>query len=94
LKRYWKVTVRYGHVGKRKEVSIARYIETKFNENILDVVDLVSEMPGVKSRGVQSVHPIGPIEYEVGKLLEKDNFYLQKLMTFNPRTLEHITEGA
>lgn len=55
MDKYWKVVVRYGHVGKRNEVSVARYLRTEEHCSVIDVMILVSEMPGVKANGVISV---------------------------------------
>jgi len=46
---------------------------------IIDVMDLTSDMPGVKNKGVQSVKRINQVEYEEGKLKEADNLYLKNL---------------
>lgn len=83
--RYWKVICRYGHVGRRNEVSVARFIETEYDKDITYVWDLVSNMPGIKSRGVSLVEPIDYETYQQGKKAETENLYLQKLMTFNLR---------
>ena len=46
---YWKVILRYGHVGHRNSVEVARYLA--FNEGITlpDVCSFASQMPGVKN---------------------------------------------
>lgn len=77
--RYWKVVCRYGHVGIGKEVSVARYILTDTTANRLTVLSIAQNMPGVKSKGVTSVIPISREEWEAGKHMEGNNFYLQKL---------------
>ncbi|AOY74704.1 hypothetical protein [Clostridium formicaceticum] len=82
--KYWKVICRYGHVGRKNEVSVARYICTEDNATIIDVMHLVSSMPGVKNRGMAFIEPIDNLTYLKGKSLEEDNLYLQKLMTYNP----------
>lgn len=82
---YWKVVLRYGHVGKRNEVYVARYLAFNEQVSLLDVCEFAKEMPGVKhSKLVSFAKKIGYLEYLVGKEAEKENFYLQKLMTFNP----------
>ncbi|GGD28854.1 hypothetical protein [Pontibacillus salipaludis] len=80
--KYWKVVCGYGHVGQRNEVSVARYLVTGKDAKLLDVYALASQMPGVKHRGVRTAHPISKEAYIKGKTEEKNNFYLQKLMTF------------
>lgn len=86
--RYWKAICRYGHVGRKNEVSVARYIRTETDCTIVDVMDFVSKMPGVKDDGVAFIVQIDKINYEIGKSNESMNLYLQKLMTFNPRIVE------
>lgn len=82
---YWKVVLRYGHVGKRKEVYVARYLAFNKDVSLLDVCECAKEMPGVKhSKLVSFAKKVDYSEYLVGKELEKENFYLQKLMSFNP----------
>ncbi|WP_286230291.1 hypothetical protein [Neobacillus mesonae] len=88
-KSFWRVVCRYGHVGLRKEVSVARYIEMDKNARILEVVDLASDMPGVKSRGILEVIPIDEETYHLGKRDEQENFYLKKLMSFKPRKAQY-----
>lgn len=81
---YWKVVLPYGHVGHRNEIYVARYLA--FNEEIslIDVCDFAKKMPGVKhSKSVKFAKEIRCSEYLIGKELEEDNFYLQKLKTFN-----------
>ncbi|UAT32521.1 hypothetical protein K7T73_04270 [Bacillus badius] len=90
--RYWKAVCRYGHVGRRNEVSVARYIRTKADSTIIDVMVLISKMPGVKDDGVAFIERIDKITFEIGKSKESMNLYLQKLMTFNPR-FEEVNEG-
>ncbi|KPL57823.1 MULTISPECIES: hypothetical protein [Rossellomorea] len=89
--KYWRVVCRYGHVGKKKEVSVPRYLQTDNNCVLMDVLEIVSEMPGVKKNNtilysVASAKAINKKEYESGKEAEKENFYLQKLMRFNKKT--------
>ncbi|WP_102261157.1 hypothetical protein [Mesobacillus jeotgali] len=90
--RYWKVICRYGHVGRRNEVSVARYIRTESHYTIIDAMDLVSNMPGVKSSGVAFIEQIDKTTFEKGKSSEKMSLYLQKLKTYNPK-FEQINKG-
>lgn len=78
-KRYWKAILRYGHLGFNKEISIARFVETDGKATIVDVMQIVSNMPAVKHRGLVCVHPIDRTTYENGKLEERENYYLQRL---------------
>lgn len=81
---YWKVVLRYGHVGHRNEVCVARYLAFDEGVTLLDVYDSAKNMPGVKSaRGVNSAKKVDYREYCAGKEAEEKNFYLQKLMAFN-----------
>lgn len=81
---YWKVVLRYGHVGCRNEVFVARYLGFNEEVTLLDVYDIAKNMPGVKSaRGVNSIKKVNHTEFCAGKEMEESNFYLQKLMTFN-----------
>ncbi|WP_066320563.1 hypothetical protein [Bacillus sp. FJAT-29814] len=89
--RYWRVVCRYGHVGKKKEVSVPRYLQTDCNCVLMDVLEIVAEMPGVKKSNtilysIADAKAIDKIEYERGKEEEKENFYLQRLMKFNEKT--------
>lgn len=86
--KYWRVVCRYGHVGKKKEVSVPRYLQTDSNCVLMDVLEIVSEMPGVKKSrnilySVASAKAINKKEYECGKEEERENLYLQKLMRFH-----------
>lgn len=82
---YWKVVLRYGHVGDRNEVYVARYLAFGEGITLLDVYDSAKNMPGVKyARGVNSARKVDYHEYCAGKEAEESNFYLQKLMSFNP----------
>lgn len=76
---YWKAVMRYGHVGKGKEVSVARYLVTPAHATMIDVMDLIEEMPGTKNRAMLSIIKIGMEEYLEGVRLEKENFFLQRL---------------
>lgn len=74
--KYWKVVLRYGHVGVRREVSVARYLQTDAHHTAIDVLDLAAEMPGVKNRGVALLTQIDEQTYLQGKSTEQDNIYL------------------
>lgn len=76
---YWKVVIRYGHVGKRNEISVARHLVTARNTTTIDVMNLVDTMPGTKNRALVSVKEIELYEYLQGVREEKENFYLQRL---------------
>jgi hypothetical protein len=76
---YWKAVMRYGHVGKGKEVSVARYLVTPSHATTIAVMDLVEEMPGTKNRAMLSIMKIEMAEYLEGMRLEKENFFLQGL---------------
>ena len=79
--RYWKAIVRYGHLGNGREVSVARYICTEPNENILDAFTILENMPGTKNRAVHQIFEINTDTYLYGKDNEKENFYLKSLTT-------------
>lgn len=82
---YWKVVLRYGHIGQRNEVFVARYLAFNEEVSLLNVCETAKQMPGVKhSKLVSFAKKIDYSEYLVGKESEKENFYLQKLMSFNP----------
>ena len=83
---YWKVIMKYGHVGLRKEVSVARHFYKPMEYTLLDVIAEVQHMPGVKARGVVSARRITQEEYVLGHREEAENFYLQKLKTFHQIT--------
>lgn len=76
---YWKVVIRYGHVGKRNEISVARHLVTAINTTTIDVMNLVETMPGTKNRALVSIKEIALYEYLQGVREEKENFYLQRL---------------
>ncbi|MEQ6390818.1 hypothetical protein RZN22_16110 [Bacillaceae bacterium S4-13-58] len=80
--KYWKVVLRYGHVGRRNEVSVARFLVTEACYNPIMVMDLAGEMPGVKNNGVLQVEEISLKEYLVGKRQEVENMYLKKLREY------------
>lgn len=76
---YWKVVMRYGHVGKGREISVARFLMVRDNHTSIDVMEIAEQMPGTKNRAMLSVHQIQLEEYLQGKRLEHENFYLQRL---------------
>lgn len=76
---YWKVVMRYGHVGKGKEVSVARYLVTPSHATTIEVMDIIEEMPGTKNRAMLSIVKIEMDEYLEGMRKEKENFFLQSL---------------
>lgn len=76
---YWKAVVRYGHVGKHKEISVARYLVMPQNSTMVDVMTVIDEMPGTKSRAVISLRKIDYVAYLEGLRSEKENFFLQRL---------------
>lgn len=87
-KKYWKVVCRYGHVGRKKEVSVSRYLETDTTYDLIDVLEIISNMPGVKTgnnlfNSIVKAESINKEVYKEGKKEEKQNIYLQKLRTFH-----------
>lgn len=76
---YWKAVVRYGHVGKGKEISVARYLVMPGGSTTVDVMAVIAEMPGTKKRSVGSIRKIDHLEYLEGLRTEKENFFLQRL---------------
>lgn len=83
--RYWKVIVRYGHLGIGREVSVARYLRTGPQENILDAYTIVEHMPGVKTRAVQLIFEIDNEAYWEGKQTEGENSFLKILMNYRQK---------
>ncbi len=83
---YWKVILKYGHVGQRKEVSVARYLTMPIKSMLIDVMVEGQRMPGVKARGILSARRITVEEYLVGHREEAENLYLQKLKAFHKIT--------
>lgn len=94
--KYWKVVCRYGHVGRKNEISVSRYLHTIIKDcTLMDVIKIVSEMPGVKKgstvfHSIVKAIPITKEQYEEGKIEEKQNLYLKKLMSFKPSTTKKI----
>lgn len=84
--KYWKVVLRYGHVGKRNEVSVARFLVTEASCNVIMVMDLAAGMPGVKDSGVIGVKEVTVTDYLVGKREETENFYLKRLGIFTHKS--------
>lgn len=80
---YWKVVMRYGHVGQRREISVARYLVVPSSFTLIDVMGIAEEMPGTKNRATLSIKKIELEEYLEGKRLEKENFFLQRLFERN-----------
>lgn len=76
---YWKAVVRYGHVGKGKEISVARYLVMPGGSTTVDVMEVITEMPGTKKRSAGSIQKIDYLEYLEGLRSEKKNFFLQRL---------------
>lgn len=76
---YWKAIIKYGHVGHRNEVCVARHLVFPSDTRIEEVIAEVNQMPGTKNNCIQSLYQIRKEDYERGKELEKDNFYLQNL---------------
>ena len=83
--KFWKVILRYGHVGQFNEVSVARYLAFPAHFSIMDVYDHAKEMPGVKEKGVMGAKQVSFAEFKNGRREEGEDFYLRKLKTFNPR---------
>lgn len=75
---YWKAVVRYGHVEK-KEISVARYLVMSEHSTMIDVMNVINEMPGTKNRAVLSLRKVDVAEYLEGLRKEKENFFLQRL---------------
>ena len=86
---YWKVVMRYGHIGKGNEVSVARYLVTPPNATTIDVMDLIEEMPGTKSRAMLSIMKIEMEEYLEGVRLKRENFFLQHYLHSEKRSEWH-----
>ena len=80
--KYWRAVCRYGHVGRQREVSVARFLVTDAASNIMDVYSLVKDMPGIKARGIIHLKIINREAYEQGKKQEETNLYLRKLKTY------------
>jgi hypothetical protein len=83
---YWKIVCKYGHIGFRKEVSVARYLRLPVESCLLDAYEVAKMMPGVKNKGVFSGKKILLDEYLSGHQGELDNFYLKNLKTFKQQS--------
>lgn len=85
--KYWKVICRYGHVGIKKEISVARYIRTESASSLMDALKIASGMPGVKKsnnimHSIIEAERINKEQYERGKELEKNNIYIQNYLKY------------
>lgn len=78
-KMYWKAVIRYGHVGRKNEVSVARHLVFPKGTQIYEVIKEVNSMPGTKNNCIQSVYEVTEEEYLFGIEREKDDFFLQNL---------------
>jgi len=76
---YWKAVVRYGHVGQRNEVSVARYLVMPGDATTIDVMSLIEEMPGTKNNAMLSIRKIDHLEYLEGVRAEREDFFLRNL---------------
>lgn len=79
---YWRIVCNYGHVGLKKEVSVARYLRLAADCNLLDAYEVAKNMPGVKNNGVFCGRRISCDEYVNGHHSEMDNFYLKNLKPY------------
>lgn len=77
--QHWKVIIRYGHVGRRNEISIARHLVFESSKGISEIIDFVAEMPGTKKNPVVSIKKISFEEYLLGTRKEREDFYLKTL---------------
>lgn len=84
---YWRIGCKYGHVGTRKEISVARHLVLPAGATLLDAIDVAKDMPGVKHRGIFSGKRITREQYLEGNRTETENFYLQRLRTFRKKAL-------
>ena len=92
---YWEVVCRYGHVGRGNEINVSRHLRTEKHCNLMDVIRIVSEMPGVKKgntilHSIVKANPISKKQYELGKKKENEDFYLQKLMSYKQGNIQKI----
>lgn len=76
---YWKIICKYGHVGRRKEVSVARHLRLPADATLLDAMEVAKEMPGVKNKGIFFGKRVTVDEFTVGRQAEEQNFYLMRL---------------
>lgn len=80
---YWKVICMHGHVGRRKEVSVARHLRLPLESTLFDAMAVAENMPGVKNKGVYMARKITHEEYSIGLQKEENNLYLLKLKSFS-----------
>ena len=80
---YWKVVCKYGHVGCRKEVSVARHLRLPLGATLLEAIEVAKNMPGVKHKGIYLGKKITLDEFSIGLQEEEHNFYLKKLKSFS-----------
>lgn len=80
---YWKVVLHYGHVGNKREVSVARYLSLPSHVTLFDVLEVAEQIPGVKCHGVSSIRRITLDDFLVGLREEEKIFYLIKLKSFS-----------
>ena len=80
-KTFWVAKLRYGHVGKGKEVCINRYLEMGADADINDVINLINGMPAVKkgNHPYRSIRRIDQEEFYQGRQHQSHNLYLKKL---------------
>lgn len=72
--KYWKVVIKYGHVGRRNEVSVARYMVFPSSATIIDVMEELKQMPGTKNNCVCSIEPISLEEYLIANVQSLKTF--------------------
>lgn len=60
---YWKAVIRYGHVGRINEVSVARHLMFQKGTLIYEVIKEINSMPGTKNNCIQSVYEITEEEF-------------------------------
>lgn len=84
--RCWRVICCYGHVRRKNEVSVSRFLETPDHFTCIDTWNLAATMLGVKrtQRSSDTVLHVKQINLDIyinGKANELENFYLKNLMT-------------
>lgn len=79
---YWKIVRKYGHIGRRKEVSVARHLRLPAGATLLEAIEVAKNMPGVKSKGISLGKKIAFDEFSIGLQEEEHSFYLKKLKSF------------
>jgi len=60
-------------------VSVARHLFFPVGTKIEDIIADINQMPSTKNNYIQSLYQIRKEDYERGKELENDNFYLKNL---------------